>query len=126
MIDEYDDLSQKALVSIKTLYYDSKKFNNLQDIPILKLNKENQILGIIASYLVTGSGRIINLSIMDTTYAVNLPEGEIENKILPVFINYSLPKETDSENLFITKENFNENDKLNLKILIYVSKQEYP
>ncbi len=121
-MDEYEDLTQKALVSIKTVYYNSQKFNNLQDIPVLKLDKENQILGVIASYNIPEPKRIINLTIMDTTYAINLPEGEVQNKILPILTNYNLPLETDKETLYITKENFSENDKLNLKILVYVNK----
>lgn len=121
-MDEYEDLTQKALVSIKTVYYNSQKFNNLQDIPVLKLDKENQILGVIASYNITEPKRIINLTIMDTTYAINLPEGDVQNKILPILTNYNLPIETDTETLFITKENFSEHDKLNLKILVYVNK----
>ena len=38
-MDDYDDLTQKALVSVKTISYDSKNHNNLQDVPVLKIKK---------------------------------------------------------------------------------------
>ena len=61
---------------------------------------------------------------VDTTYAIKLPEGENQKKILPILINYHLTGESDSEILYITKENFSENDKLNLRILVFVNQQD--
>ena len=124
MMDDYDDLTQKALVSVKTISYDSKNHNNLQDVPVLKIKKGDVILGMIVYYDIIEPKRILNISMVDTTYAIKLPEGENQKKILPILINYHLTGESDSEILYITKENFSENDKLNLRILVFVNQQD--
>lgn len=123
-MDDYDDLTQKALVSVKTISYDSKNHNNLQDVPVLKIKKGDIILGMIVYYDIIEPKRILNISMVDTTYAIKLPEGENQKKILPILINYHLTGESDSEILYITKENFSENDKLNLRILVFVNQQD--
>ena len=123
-MDDYDDLTQKALVSVKTISYDSKNHNNLQDVPVLKIKKGDVILGMIVYYDIIEPKRILNISMVDTTYAIKLPEGENQKKILPILINYHLTGESDSEILYITKENFSENDKLNLRILVFVNQQD--
>ena len=103
-MDDYDDLTQKALVSVKTISYDSKNHNNLQDVPVLKIKKGDVILGMIVYYDIIEPKRILNISMVDTTYAIKLPEGENQKKILPILINYHLTGESDSETLYYKRK----------------------
>jgi hypothetical protein len=102
--------------NIKTILYESSKFDNDIDIPILKLEKYHQIIGILCNYNISSIERSIEIKISDTTFVYNLSQGEGENKLLPVFYNYSTQ---NSEILKICKKKFERDDKLILKIFVF-------
>ena len=112
-----DDFNKDTIIkNIKTILYDSSKFDNDIDIPIFKLEKYHQIIGVLCNYNITGIERTIEIKISDTNFVYNLSQGQEENKLLPVFCNYSTQ---NSGILKICKKNFKQDDKLILKIFVF-------
>jgi hypothetical protein len=115
-MDEH--LLERSLKNIKTIFYDSSKFKNDLDIPILKLEKNYQIIGILSSFNILGNNRKIEIKISDKIFIFNFYEGNEEDKFLPILYNH-VQFSKDSEILSICKKNFADNDKLKLKIFVF-------
>lgn len=111
------DLIERSLKNIKTLLFDSSKFRNDLDIPVLKLEKNYHIIGILSSFSIFGIDRKIEIKISDKIFVFNLYEGNEEDRFLPILYNYSQVSK-DSDILSICKKNFGDDDKLFLKIFV--------
>jgi len=116
-LNKMDEFNKETIIkNIKTILFESSKFDNDIDIPVFQLETNHQIIGVLCNYNITGTRSSIQIKISDTNFIYNLYQGEEENKFLPVFYNYSTK---DSEILSISKKNFEENDKLILKIFVF-------
>lgn len=112
-----DDFNKDTIIkNIKTILYESSKFDNDIDIPILKLEKYHQIVGVLCNYNISSIERSIEIKILDTTFVYNFTQGEGKNVFLPVFYNYSTQ---NTEILKICKKKFERDDKLILKIFVF-------
>ena len=111
-------INWRIIKNIKTIHFESSKFDNDIDIPIFQLETNHQIIGVLCNYNITGTGSSIQIKISDTNFIYNLNQGEGENNFLPVFYNYSTVSQ-NPEILKICKKKIKQDDKLILKIFVF-------